>query len=190
MSAELRLIVDPGRTYAALAARPMTLGPLRALRRPLLAAVVLGTAMALSSTRHVTPALVLSTTLLWSVVVIGQAAIALVVLGFLQAKTVGRARAFDLFFASHAPWSLWILFAAAWVPSPLGRPAMPLWLAAIAPLTLTPRIVAAFFREVLKIEPRRAAVCTLVHQALTWGLFVSLYGAAVALWPRLLELMS
>jgi hypothetical protein len=190
MSAELRLILDPDATYAALAARAAPIGAIRALRRPFLVAVVLGVAMALSSTRHATPALVMSTTLLWSVVVIGQVVIALVVIGTPQAGTLNRARVLDLFFASHAPWSLWLLAAAAWAPSPLGRPAMPLWLAAVAAIALTPRIIAAFFREVLKMDRRRAAAVTLVHQALTWGLLIAFYGAAVALWPRVLEVLS
>jgi hypothetical protein len=81
-------------------------------------------------------------------------AIALAVIGTPQSETVGRARALDLFFASHVPWSLWLLAAAAWVPSPLGRPAMPLSLAAVAAIALTPRIIAAFFREVLKMDRR------------------------------------
>ena len=190
MSAELRLILDPDATYAALAAQAAPIGAIRALRRPFLVVVVLGVAMALSATRHATPALVMSTTLMWSVLVIGQVAIALVVIGTPQAGTIGRARALDLFFASHAPWSLWLLAAAAWVPSPLGRPAMPLWLAAVAAIVLTPRIIAAFFREVLKMDRRRAAVRTLVQQALTWGLLISFYGAAVALLPRVLQFLS
>ena len=190
MSAELRLILAPNATYAALAARATPIGAIRALRRPFLVSVVLGVAMALSSTRHATPALVLSTTLLWSVVVIAQLAIALAVIETPETETVGRARALDLFFASHAPWSLWLLAAAAWAPSPLGRHGLPLWLAAVAPIALTPRIIAAFFQEVLKMDRRRATIRTLVQQALTWGLLVALYGAAVALWPRVLQFLS
>ena len=182
-------MISPAATYAALAARPMSIGAIRALRRPLLVAVVLGTAMALSSTHHATPALVLSTTLLWSVVVIGQVAIALAVIGTPRSETVGRARALDLFFASHAPWSLWMLAAAAWVPH-FGDPGMPLWLMAIAAIAFTTRSIAKFFSEVLRMDRGRAAVRTLVHQMLTWGLFTVFYGAAVALWPRVLQLFS
>ncbi|HEX6463480.1 MAG TPA: hypothetical protein VFZ98_03460 [Vicinamibacterales bacterium] len=190
MSAELRLILKPDATYAALAARPMSIGAIRALRRPVLVAVVLGTSMALSSTRHATPALVLSTTLLWSAVVVAQVVIALAVIGTTQLEAVGRPRALDLFFASHAPWSLWLLAAAAWAPSALGRPGMPVWITAVAAIALTPRMIAAFFRQVLKMDRHRAAMRTLVHQTLTWGLFVAFYGAAVALWPRILHLLS
>ncbi len=185
MSPEMRLIVRPDATYAALVRGPETLGAVRALRRPFLVLIVIGVSMALSTTRHVTPALVLSTTVLWSVVVIAQAAIAWAVIP--RTPRVGSPRAFDLFFASHAPWSLWILFYAAWAPSALGRPTMPLLFAAVPPLVLTPRIVAAFFREVCGMDRRGAAVRTLGQQALSWSLFVVIYGAAVAVWPRILQ---
>jgi len=182
-------MVAPDATYAALVREPADISAVGALRRPLVAAVVIGSGMALSSTQHVTPALVLSTTVMWSFVVMLQVAIALAVIPRAAAARLGRARTLDLFFASHAPWSLWVLFAAVWGPVLTGHPFKPLWLAALLPIALTPRIIAAFFREVLGLDQRRAAVRTLVHQALTWGLFVAIFGAAVALWPRVLQVL-
>ena len=70
MSAELRLIIAPGDTYARLARGRSAIGPIGALRRPLLIALVLGASVALAATRHVTPGLLLSTTLCWSFVVV------------------------------------------------------------------------------------------------------------------------
>ena len=190
MSPEIALIVAPDRTYAALTARPTRLGFVRALRRPLLVAAVLGTSMALSTTRHVTPALVSSTTAILCVIVIGQILIALSVMPGTRVQAIGRARALDLFFASHAPWSLWLLAASAWGPSPPVRSAAPVWLAALVPLVLTPRIIAAYFRQVHELDRRRSAVRTILHQILTWGLFLALFGAAVAIWPRILQVVS
>ena len=189
MTSELRLLVAPARTYAVLARQPSSVGPLTALRRPLLAAVVLGVAIAIAATRHVTPALVLSTTLCWAFVVVLQVAIALTLIAGPSRRTVGVARALDLFFASHVPWSLFLLAAAA-APAPLGRPLTPLLLFAVAPLVLTPRMIAAFFREVLQLDPLGALGRTVLHQAITWTLFAGLYGAAVALRPRLLEWLA
>ena len=187
MPPELSLVFAPGPTYAALVRSPGALDGIgvRAFRRPLLVLVVIGVSMALSSTRHVTPALVLSTTALWSVVVIAQSAVAWAVIP--RTDRTGAARAFDLYFASHTPWSLWILFYAAWAPSPLGRPAISLWIAAIPPVFLTPWIIAAFFREVCGMDRRRAVSRTLVQQAISWGLFLAFAGAAVAIWPRVLQ---
>lgn len=189
MTPELRLIVAPARTYARLARLPSPVGPVTALRRPLLAALVLGTSMAIAATGRVTPALVLSTTLCWAFVIVLQAAIALSLIAGPARRTVGVARAFDLWFASHAPWSLWLLAAAA-VPAPLGRPLAPLLLLAAIPLALTVRMIAAFFREVLNLDPRRAIRSTAIHQGITWGVFLLLYGAAVAIHPRIVEWLT
>jgi hypothetical protein len=186
MTPELRLMVAPARTYALLARQPSPVGPLTALRRPLLAAVVIGVSMSIAATRHVTPALAFNTTLAWAFVVVLQIAIALLVIAVPSRRTVGVSRALDLFFASHAPWSLWLLAVAA-LPAPLGRPVMPLLAIAVVPLVLTNRAIAAFFREVLQFGSRRAALHTAAHQAITWGTFVVLYGYAVALQPRVVE---
>jgi len=185
MSPEIALIVAPDRTYSALAARASPSGIAQALRRPLLVAVVIGTSTVLSSTGHVTPSLVFSTTAILSFIVIGQILIALAVTAVPAAKRIGRSRSLDLFFASHAAWSLWML-ASCWIDLPFR-----LWLAvAIAPAILTPRMIAAYFREVLGMNRRTAAIRTIVHQAVTWGLFVTIYGAAVAIWPRILGAVS
>jgi len=188
VSAELRLIVSPRDTYARLARTRSRGGVLVALRRPALAAVVIGAAIALGATGHVTPRLLLSTTLCWALVVVLQVAIAVAVIAGPSRRTVGLSRALDLFFASHAPWSLWLLAAAAWSPSPLGRPLTPVLVSAVVPLGLTVRMLAAYFREVLELDPRHARLRTIAQQAATWGIPLALFGTAVAFWPRLLEM--
>jgi hypothetical protein len=190
MSLELRLMRSPGETYALRARARSRTTLLTAIRRPLLVAIVLGVSIAKAATGHVTPALVASTTICWSFVVVLQVAIALGLMAGAAGRTVGRARALDLYFAGHAPWSLWILAAAAWSPSPLGRPAWPLLIAAVVALFLTVRITNAFFREVLELDPRHALARTVAQQAMTWGSFVILFGTAVAWMPRVLEWVS
>jgi hypothetical protein len=187
MSPEMRLMVSPRDTYASLARVPGPGTLLTALRRPLLVTIVLGVSAAIGAAGHVTPALLLSTTLCWSFVVILQAAIALTLIAGPARRTVGIARALDLYFAGHAPWSLWMLATVAWAPSPIGRPFAPVLAAAAVPLILTPRIVSAFFREVLDMDPRHAIARTAVQQVMSWGTFVILLGTAVALVPRILE---
>ena len=180
-------MLSPGATYAALARTPSRLGPLGALRRPLLVAMIFGAFAAIGATRHAPPGLLLSTTICWSTVVIMQAAIALVVIAAPARRTVGIPRALDLFFASHAPWSFWMLAVAAWGPVPGARSMTPLLAAALIPMVLTPRAIAAFFREVLELDPRAAMRRTLAHQALTWTVCLVLFGSAVALLPRIVE---
>ena len=187
--AELRLVLAPRATYAVLARLPAHGSVWLAIRRPLLVAAVLGASMAISATGGVTPSLLVSTTICWSLVVLLQVAIALaVIIG--SPRTIGLPRALDLYFASHAPWSMWLLVMAAWGPSPLGRSLWPVLAAAVLPITLTPIMVAAFFREVLGMNRRRAMARAVVQQAITWSLFVGLFGAAVQLWPRLLQWVS
>ena len=187
MTPELRLISHPAATYAALATAPVRIGRVAMFRRPLVAAVVLGCAVAMAGTRHVTPLLVLSTTTCWLVLIASQVVIALGVFARAAERTVGVPRAVDLFFASHVPWSLWMLAAVAWAPTPGGRPLTPVLLAALLPMVLTPRMIAAFCRQVLRMDGRQAIARTAMHQVLTWGLFVAVYGSAVALWPRIVQ---
>jgi hypothetical protein len=187
MSSELRLMLAPRETYARLSRVPSTIGPVQALRRPLVAAIVLGVSVAIAATGHVTPALVVSVTICWTLAIAIQSAIAIALIAGPARRTVGLPRAFDLFFASHAPWSLWFLAAAAWAPSPIGRPLTPVLVAAVAPLVLTPRMIAAFFREVLEMDPREARGRTAIHQVITWLVFIVLAGWAIALPPRVVE---
>jgi hypothetical protein len=186
MSPELRLMVSPGETYALLARASGRGTALTALRRPLLVAVVIGVFEAMAATGHVTPSLVASTILCWSFVVVLQAAIGLGLIAGAARRTVGIARALDLYFAGHAPWSLWLLAVAAWAPA-RGFSSTPLLVTAVVPLALTPRIVSAFFREVLEMDPRDAFTRTIAQQAMTWASFLILFGTAVAWMPRVLE---
>ena len=190
MSPEITLMVAPRQTYASLARAPGRFSSQTALRRPVIVALVLGVSAAMGATGRVTPALLLSTTLCWSFVVVLQGAIALPLIAGPARRTVGLARAVDLFFAGHAPWSLWMLAVVAWAPSPVGRPLWPALIAAMVPLILTPRIVFAFFQEVLELDPRHAGLRAAAQQALTWLTFVALYGTAVQLWPRVLEWLA
>ena len=190
MSPELRLMLSPRDAYAALARTSGRGTAWTAVRRPLLVAFVLGVATAMSATGRVTPALLLSTTACWSFVVVIQAAIALTLVAGPARRTVGLARAIDLYFAGHAPWSLWMLAVAAWAPSPIGRPLSPLLVAGAVPLILTPRILSAYFREVLEMDPRHALARAAAQQVMTWVTFVVLFGGAVALTPRVLEWLA
>lgn len=188
MSVELRLIVDPGAVYSRLTESPARIGALTALRRPAMAALVLGAGIAMAATREATPRLVLSSTLLWSGLVLAQVAIALAFIVAARASsTVGIARALDLFFASHAPWSLWILAVVAWAPMPGGRPLSVALVAAVVPLILTFRMIAAHFQYVLRFRRRTAQRLAVLHQAITWAALLGTFGAAVALWPRILQ---
>ena len=187
MTPELQLIANPGATYARLARSPIRIGAVRALRRPLLVGVVLGACVALTATREAPAVLLVSTTLSWSIVVAAQVLIALALIGGPARATVGVAPARGRFFAGHAPWSRWMLALVAWAPVPGGRPLTPVLVAALLPLGLTVRIIAAHFQHVLALDRGTALRRTILHQALTWGLLLGIYGVAVALYPRVVQ---
>lgn len=180
----------PASTYAELMRHPARISALAALRRPLLVAVIVGSSTAMLATRHATPALVFSTTVCWSVLVAAQIAIALSVIAGPARRTIGVARALDLFFAGHAPWSLWLLAVVAYAPTSFELRLTPILLLALIPIALTPRIIAAYFREVLGLGRREALARTALHQAITWLALAIVYGAAVAIIPRIVEWVS
>src|SRR5688572_7580173 len=92
MSPEIALMLSPRGTYASLAREGRRASLLTAARRPLLVAAVLGASIAIGATGHVTPGLLLSTTLSWSFVVAVQAVIALLLIAGPARRTVGLAR--------------------------------------------------------------------------------------------------
>jgi hypothetical protein len=100
---------------------------------------------------------------------------------------VGVARALDLFFAAHAPWSLWLLAVVAWAPRPGGRPLTPVLLVALVVLALTFRMIAAYFHVVLGLDLRAARRRAILHQAVTWILLLGAEALAVALLPRVVQ---
>lgn len=161
-----------------------------ALRRPLLVAIVMGISVSIAATGRATPRLVAGTTLTWSYIVALQIAIALPLIVAGARRTVGLSRALDLFFAGHAPWSLLMLAVAAWSPWTVGHGLWPIAVLALVPLVLTLRIVAAFFAEVLAMDPVEARRMTLLHQGLTWSAFVGVLWVSSALTPRVLELVG
>jgi len=189
VSLELRLIAAPGETYDAAARAGYRVSPLGALRRPLLVCLVTGVSVAISATGRVTPGLVLSTTVTWSYIVLFQLALALAVIAPRARRGVGLASALDLFFAGHAPWSLLILAIAAVRPMTLDWPGR-FWLmgAGVTAFAATARIIAAFFREVLGMDARGARRMTVVHQAITWTVFLAVNWMQSAFTPRLIEL--
>ena len=97
----------PARVYAESIASP-SLGRWGVVSRPLLTALVMGTASAFAATGHVTLGLVASGLVCWSFVPLLQIATAVAIMGPRLSRPVPLARRLELWFMGHAPWTLWI----------------------------------------------------------------------------------
>ena len=185
---ELRLLWAPSETYRALAAhdgmRPGV--PLATIARVCVPAAVGGICTAVSATGRITWGRALSAAACWMLLPVLQLITSLAIV-VPSRRGVRITRAIDLFFRGHAAWSLWLLAAAAllFAAPETVRQSFILYTAAV-PFAWTAVLTFAFCRHVLGLDPRRAAVRTAIHLALT-GVAILLYVAwAVALWPRII----
>jgi hypothetical protein len=159
---------------------------LSASYRPVIVALTIGTAASISSTAHVSLGLVGSVTACWAFLVAIQLAAAWITLPSASRRTMGAARALDLLFSGHAPWSVWLLASAGWaVTMPItARDTRWLLASMIVPLVWNAAIVFAFFRNALGLPHAAAVRRTIAHQSITVGAGFAIFGAAVAIWPR------
>ena len=184
-------MLRPSAAYESLAAAPVLGERFVALRRPALVALLLGTTMAVSATGRVTAGLVLDLAACWAFVPALQMATAAAIVRSPR-SIVRAARRLDLWFAGHAPWSLWMLLVAVCFMSfpATRRIEYPILMTAIVPATWTAIIGSAFCRAVLRDTRGQAWRRVAVHQAVTWTIVFAYIGAASQLWPRFLALLE
>ena len=178
-------MLRPLSAYRRLAADAAPVHPLDALRRPALAALVVGSAISIGATGRATAPLVVSTTICWSFVVLWQL-VAAAVIARSSSTALTMSQRLDLLFTGQAPWSLWLLIAAGWsrvVPQHTDLYAL-LSTSAI-PGVWTLLIVYGFCRTVLQLTARVALRRAVLHQALIWTFAFFYVTWAVALWSRM-----
>jgi hypothetical protein len=188
ISPEIRVMVSPVRAYATYAPSLTQSGLWIAIRRPLFVALIQGVAISMVATRTVALPVVLGATACWTMAAVVQLLAAAPLLAAAHRRGVNLTRAIDLLFLGHAPWSLWLLAAAAvmtWGAQSSGLPWIVI-LTMVVPAAITARIVYAFSRGVLAMERRAALRHAALHQTIIWSAFVAFIAAAVALWPRIL----
>ena len=191
LTTDLRLLKAPGEIYRERAAQPAGAArrdAVSVLLRASLIAAIAGTATAVAATGRVTWRLAVSGAICCSFVALLQVAIALLVISP-SAPRPRWLRATDLFFRAHAAWSLWLIGVAAVVAAAAAGTRVMLYTACV-PLAWTAVMVYAFFRHVLELPPRRAAMRTAIHQALTLLAIVLYVGWAMQLWPRILSMRT
>jgi hypothetical protein len=188
---DLRVALSPLDTYRELIAEPVRGSWLRALERPALVALIVGTAVTLSSARRVSLGLVLTGIVCWSFVPLVQCVIGLAVIGRARGDSMSVPRRLELLFAGHLPWSLSTLVMVGlytFTRLPIGLAAQALGL--LVPAVWTTVILSAFCRTVLGCLTARAHVLTAAHQAMTWTAFFTYVLLFSGLWARILALVG
>jgi hypothetical protein len=189
-SDEVRVMFAPRAAYRRLVAEPPPLGVLAVVRRPALAALVIGGALALTSTGGARPLALATTTLCWCFVPGLQLIVAAALLAWWRRPGLRLGAAIDLLFAGQGPWLLWTLgvAASALVAFRLGDHTTPrlllVLLFGLVPLGWTAIILVAFCREVLGLEARQALIWMSLYELAIWGL-AYLYAGAMTFqaWP-------
>jgi hypothetical protein len=184
---DVRLALSPLDTYRQSMSEPVRGTWLRAIERPALVAVIIGTAMAISSARRVPLGLVAMSIVCWSFVAIVQSLIGLAVIDNARGRPMSAARCLELLFVGQLPWSLWTLAVVGVFSFTPFTPGLALLASSMAiPAVWTTIIVFAFCRTVLGCSLARARVLTVAHQAMTWAVFATYVFLVSGIWARLL----
>jgi hypothetical protein len=151
-------------------------------RRPLVVAVVIGTAVPIMAIQRVTLDLLAWSTVSFSFAVVIQMAVGGAIIASSRSRRTSVPRAFDLWFAGHVPYSLWLLMVAAWFAT---RPtaSLDMFIAlAVIPAAWTAVIVAAFCRHVLGTRVAGARWRAAVHFVVIWAVAFELLALVAGGW--------
>ena len=145
--------------------------------------LVLGTVIALVSTGSATLQTVASAASYWLIVPLIQFALAFLLVITAPERRVSAARAVELMWVGHLPWTLWLLAVAILLALHAG---VTLVMAAAALIAAAWRgvVVCALCREVLGSSPRSAVIRASLHQAAALAIIFLYAGWAVALEAR------
>jgi hypothetical protein len=189
MSSEMAVMLSPQTAFRRLLVQEREPTWLQALRRPAFVALLLGSSVAISATSSITLSVVVSLTAWWAFAVAIQIIAAIILVASAPHRRISLARGVDLLFAGHAPWSLWLLFAA--IPGLSRSLSMDALLATtLVPGLWTTWIVFAFSRGVLDSNVRHAVLRTMLHQGIIWVFVWTCVLLAIGAWPRLLSLLQ
>jgi hypothetical protein len=185
MNRDVQLAFAPDATYAQLVGERATAhaGPL--LGRIVLAVAIIGTSVAIAATGRVSVALVTSVGLSWSFALLVQALAAAAIIVPARGRRVTTARAFELWFLAHVPWTLWFLVpAAVFSLAGIHFSDTVRFAAGLVPLVWTVVVLRAFARQVLGFSRVGAVAAT--HQLIVWGLALCYIAFAIGGWDRVL----
>jgi hypothetical protein len=184
-SDELRVALAPSAIYVELIAREGDITWVSALRRPAFVVLLIGTVVTIAATGRVTLQSVVLTAAAWSFAVVLQIGIGAAMIGSARRRRLSMARALDLWFAGHLPWSAWLLLVMASIRLVPFLPLEALLVTMILPMAWTAAIVTAYCRTVLGNAAGAARLRAAVHQAVTLALLLSFIAWSAGGWFRL-----
>ena len=187
LAPDVHVALAPDRYYKQLVAADEQIDLWRMLRRPLIVALVIGTAVPIMAVQRVTLGLLISSTLSFLFVVAIQIAVGALLIASTatgRGRPSGRpfARALDLWFAGHVPYSLWLLLAAAAIAAMPAAGLDGLIAVAVIPSAWTAVIVAAFCRNVLGTSTAGARWRAVAHFLAMWGIALQLVALTAGGW--------
>ena len=153
-----------------------------------LLALVIGTVTAVLGTGRVTIPLVASTTVVWCWIPLLQLLTGLL---FIRGTRLPLSQALARYFQTGRYWSCWLLlFAGAVLLAPQPFTVLNLLKAtALIPLLLTARALVEAGMDICGDTRPAARRRVVMHQALTYAVFLVYFGWAVALGPRIASLV-
>ena len=165
-SEEWRIAVAPRETYTALVSDPAASNQL--FTRVALILLVFATIASTILTDRITIPLLATAALTWSFVLVLQSIIGTLVILSATRRRIGVVRALDLWFASHLPYSLWLLLIASWFGLAETFPPFALVLSVIVPAVWTSLIARTYCRVVLEVSVRGAQWRVVLQQSMAW----------------------
>ena len=182
----IRVAVAPAATYRELAAAADAGSWQRALKGPAFAGFLFATCMSVIATAAASLPTILSVALCWLFVPATQLVGAWLMCRRSLTPGLGAARAIELQFLAHAPWSLWLIgvaFASIWFPP--GSLLTLIVATVLVPAVLTMVILASFCRSVLCLDAREARRRTAAHQFALWTLIAIYALLSIQPWARM-----
>jgi hypothetical protein len=166
---DVGVALAPDAAYRSLVEDDEPVGAWRMLRRPLVVAIVIGTAVPIMAVQRVTLGLLASSTISFSFAVAIQMAVGAAIIASSPSRRAGVPRALDLWFAGHVPYSLWLLVVTAWFATRQTASLDLLITLAVIPAAWTAVIVAAFCRHVLGTSRAGARWRAAAHVVVIWA---------------------
>ncbi|HXD72542.1 MAG TPA: hypothetical protein VN628_02345 [Vicinamibacterales bacterium] len=139
------------------------------LARPAIVLLVIAVALPIMAVRTITAGLVFFSAVYASLFVAVQIATAFATIVSAPGRKMGAARAFDLWFAGHVPYTAWILMLPFITAIPSAGPLDAMIVTLAVPALWSTFVMTAFCRNVLGDTPARARWRTAIHETVTLG---------------------